>query len=237
MPTICPGVEFNTIAREWRCKWSADNDKASLEALQKALNETMSKVSAVAGLRDVRRIVCGTCNDFKVVISMPADKFPDWEEKKFAPEEDFLEAIKKISGVSAVETQTYTTMPVKYTPPPKLKKARTFNIAKLNPDSKGMTVEGNVLGEAKEVETKTGTKVYEVQIGDATGKVLCSLRPEQRDAIKGAKAAILRNAKVIMVNGHIRITCDKWGKVESSDSVAETVGDKNVSDTEFELVK
>merc|ERR1740130_579290 len=113
----------------------------------------MTKVSAVAGLRDVRRIVCGSCFDFKVVMSMPADKFPAWEETKFAPEEEFLETIKKIAGVTKVETQTYTTMPVKVTPPPKLKKARHFNVVKLNPDSKGITVEGNVIGDAKEVET------------------------------------------------------------------------------------
>jgi len=237
MPTIVAGVDFNTIAREWRCKWSEDGDKASLAALQKALDGANSKISAVAGLRDVRRIVCGGCHDFKVVMSMAADKFPAWEETKFFPEEEFLATIKAIAGVSAVETQTYTTMPVKVTPPPKLKKARHFNIAKLNPDSKGITVEGNVIGDAKEVETKNGGKVYEVTIGDSTGEVVCSLKAEQKDAIKGAKAAILRNAKVIMVESHIRLTCDKWGKVESSDNVAEEVGDKKVSDIEFELVK
>jgi len=236
MPSICPGVEFTTIAREWRCKWSEDNDKASLEALQKALNAINSKVGAVAGLGDVRRIVCGSCFDFKVVMSMPADKFPAWEETKFAPEEEFLDTIKKIAGVTNVETQTYTTMPVKYTAPPKLKKARHFNISKLNPDSKGITCEGNVIGEPKEVETSKGNKVYEVTIGDSSGTVICSLKDFQKDALKGAKAAIVRNAKVIMVKGHVRLTADKWGKVESSDNVAETVGEKNVSETEFELV-
>eukprot|EP00420_Gonyaulax_spinifera_P021999 CAMPEP_0197891170 /NCGR_PEP_ID=MMETSP1439-20131203/27484_1 /TAXON_ID=66791 /ORGANISM="Gonyaulax spinifera, Strain CCMP409" /LENGTH=36 /DNA_ID= /DNA_START= /DNA_END= /DNA_ORIENTATION= len=34
MPSITPSVEFDTIAREWRCKWSGDDDKASLEAAQ-----------------------------------------------------------------------------------------------------------------------------------------------------------------------------------------------------------
>jgi len=232
MPTITAGVDFNTIAREWRCKWSEDGDKKSLQDLQKALNDIMPKVSAVAGLRDVRRVVCGGCHDFKIVMSLPADKFPAWEESKFAPEEDFLATIKAISGVSAVETQTYTTMPVKITPPPKLKKARTFNIAKLNPGSKGVTVEGNIIDGPKEVETKTGSKVFEVTIGDATGKVICSVK----ESISG-KALVMRNAKVIMVNGHIRLTVDKWGKAEASENVVETVGDKNVSDTEFELVK
>merc|ERR1712139_374337 len=226
---------MGTIAREWRCKWSETGDKASLQALQKALTEAMPKVSAVAGIRDVRRVVCGSCHDFKVVMSMPADKFPAWEEKKFEPEEEFLAAIKAISGVSGVETQTYTTMPVRYKPPPKLKKARGFDVTRLKPDSKGFTVTGNVLDEPKAVEGKTG--IFEVTVGDKSGKVICSLKQDQVDAIKGKKAAVFRNARVLMVAGHIRLTVDKWGKVEGSDDVCEEVGDKNVSATEFELVK
>ena len=31
---ITEGVEFQTIAREWRFKWSADNDKVSLASAQ-----------------------------------------------------------------------------------------------------------------------------------------------------------------------------------------------------------
>lgn len=236
MPTICPGVSFDTIAREWRCKWSEDNDKASLQALQKTLDGVMAKVGAVDGLRDIRRVVCGGHHDFKIVMSVPADKFPAWEEKKFEPEEEFLEAIKKIPGVSSVETQTYTIMPVrKPAPPPKLRKARTFHISKLKPDTKGVTCEGNLLDEPKAVEGKEG--IFEVTIGDETGKVLCSVRSDQLAAIKGAKALIFRNAKVIMVTGHIRLTVDKWGKVESSENTCEKVGDLKVSETEFELVK
>jgi len=237
MPSVCPGVEYDTIAREWRCKWSADDDKKSLAELQKTLEEVMPKVAAVKGLRDTRRIVCGSCNDFKVVMSLPADKFSAWEETKFEPEAEFLDAIKKIKGVTAVETQTYTTMPVRYKPPPKLKKARSFNIAKLNPDSKGFTLQGSIVGEPTEVDPKGASKLYEVTVGDDTAKVICSLKEDQKDALKGAKAAVLRNARVIMVKGHIRVAVDKWGKVEASDEAVEKVGEKNVSETEFELVK
>jgi hypothetical protein len=47
-----------------------------------------------------------------VIISLPADKFGAWEQKKFAPEEDFLASLKSIPGISTLETQTYTIMPV-----------------------------------------------------------------------------------------------------------------------------
>lgn len=112
MTKITEGVEFDTIAREWRCKWSPDDDKKSLQELQKALAEAVPEIKKVDGVKGVQRIVCGGCMDFKVITSLPEEKFGAWEEAKFAPEESFLEKIKKIEGVSAVETQTYTLMPV-----------------------------------------------------------------------------------------------------------------------------
>jgi hypothetical protein len=49
----------------------------------------------------------------KVVTSVPAgDKFNAWKEKNFAPEEEFLFKLKSIDGISVVETQTYTIMPM-----------------------------------------------------------------------------------------------------------------------------
>ena len=112
MVTITEGVEFDTVAREWRCKWSADNDKKSLQDAQKALESVLGEVKKVDGVKDVQRVVCGGCLDFKVITSLPADKFGAWEEMKFAPEEDFLSKLKSIDGVSTVETQTFTLMPM-----------------------------------------------------------------------------------------------------------------------------
>jgi hypothetical protein len=106
--TIAEGVEFDTIAREWRCKWSADADKASLVEAQKALEGILAEVKGVDGVKSVERIVCGGCLDFKVITSLPADKFGDWEGKEFAPEAAFLEKLNGIDGVTFVETQTYT---------------------------------------------------------------------------------------------------------------------------------
>lgn len=112
MATIAKGVEFDTIAREWRCKWSADNDKVSLEKAQELLNSVLADVKAVDGVKGVQRVVCGGCLDFKVITSLSSDKFPAWTEKEFAPEADFLEKLKSIEGVTQVETQTYTLMPM-----------------------------------------------------------------------------------------------------------------------------
>lgn len=112
MEKITEGVEFDTIAREWRCKWSPDDDKKSLQEAQKALDEILAEVKNVEGVKGVQRVVCGGCMDFKVVVSLTASTFGDWEGAKFAPEETFLEKLKSISGISEVETQTYTLMPM-----------------------------------------------------------------------------------------------------------------------------
>lgn len=236
MPTITAGVEFDTIAREWRCKWSEDNDKKSLQELQKALLDAMPKINETSGTR-TQRVVCGGCHDFKVITTMKADKFPKWEEAKFAPEEEFLATIKGIAGVSAVETQTYTIMPVRYTPPPKLKKPKVWQIGRLRPDAKSFNLEAKILEDPKEVETPGEAKISEVTIGDASGKIVASLKGDQVAAAKKDTVCMFRNAQVKMIKGHMRIIVDKWGKIDASDEQIDTIGDKNVSEQEFELVK
>ena len=127
------------MAREWRFKWSADDDKASLAAARKLLTEHLATVKAVKGVKSVQvraplrllrlplrlsaplssdlrlmrcqRVVCGGCLDFKVVTALDAESFGEWEGAGFAPEAAFLEAAKAIPGVTTVETQTYTLMP------------------------------------------------------------------------------------------------------------------------------
>ena len=60
MPTITKGVEFAHVAREWRCKWSEDGDKASLQACQEVLNSVADELKAIKGCVGVTRTVCGT---------------------------------------------------------------------------------------------------------------------------------------------------------------------------------
>ena len=93
-------------------KWSGDDDKASLAAAQKVLDETASTLKEIPGVKSVQRVVCGGCLDFKVITALNADDFGAWEEKDFAPEADFLAKLKDIDGISQIETQTFTIMPV-----------------------------------------------------------------------------------------------------------------------------
>jgi hypothetical protein len=77
-------------------------------AAQKALDAIAPAVKKVDGVKSTQRVVCGGCLDFKVVTSLTADKFGDWEEAGFAPEADFIKALEGIDGITLVETQTYT---------------------------------------------------------------------------------------------------------------------------------
>jgi len=122
-------VNFQNIAREWRCKFSADDGNKSLEELQAAFEKFNVEVSAVDGVASIQRVVCGGCHDFKVITKLASDDFKKWEENKFLPEPAFLDAIKKIKGVSGVETQTYTLEEVKLNKKD-LKKAQEKNAAK-----------------------------------------------------------------------------------------------------------
>ncbi len=66
MGTFVEGVDFDTIAREWRCKWSGEGDKKSLADAQKALNEILPAIKSIDGVKSVHRVVCGGNLDFKV---------------------------------------------------------------------------------------------------------------------------------------------------------------------------
>jgi len=113
MPAITDNVKFENIAREWRCKWADADDKAALTQAQEALTGVLADLSSVEGVASVQRVVCGGCFDFKVVTKLSAKAFGEWEKAEFAPEKDFLAAVGKIAGITAVETQTYTLEEVK----------------------------------------------------------------------------------------------------------------------------
>lgn len=114
MPEITSNVKFESIAREWRCKWAEDGEKQSLVAAQALLEGVLADLSSVEGVSSVQRVVCGGCHDFKVITKLPAEAFGKWEATGFEPEAEFLEKVKSISGITAVETQTYTLEEVKY---------------------------------------------------------------------------------------------------------------------------
>ncbi len=104
-PTIVPGVDFDIVCREIRCKWSPDDDKASLSAAQAVLNEYLPKLKEHGS---VKRMVCGGCLDFKIQTMVPEGNFGDFESGGHGPEADIVGKLSGINGISQVETQTIT---------------------------------------------------------------------------------------------------------------------------------
>lgn len=119
------------------------------------------------------------------------------------------------------------------------KKAKVQKVKSLNPESKGVTLLVKVVSDPTEVDNggKSSRKFYEALCGDDSSKVILSVAEAQKDIVKQGQVIIVRNAGVKMVKGHIRLVVDKWGKLDiDTDETVETVGDSNVSETEFELV-
>ena len=50
------GVDYDTMVREWSCKWKSEGGKASLLACQMALEAVYDELKEVDGVKNVERI-------------------------------------------------------------------------------------------------------------------------------------------------------------------------------------
>jgi hypothetical protein len=76
-------VDFDTLGREFRCKWSQDDNNASLEGLQGVFTKHLAALKAIEGVKSVKRVVCGGCQDFKIVVEISAEGHGPWSEGKY----------------------------------------------------------------------------------------------------------------------------------------------------------
>ncbi|KAF8378294.1 hypothetical protein HHK36_029633 [Tetracentron sinense] len=80
-------------------------------------------------------------------------------------------------------------------------------------------------------------RIAECLVGDETGIIVFTARNEQVDLMKPDTTVILRNAKIDMFKGSMRLAVDKWGRVEVTEPGSFTVKeDNNLSLIEYELV-
>ncbi|GMI72297.1 hypothetical protein like AT2G33845 [Hibiscus trionum] len=81
------------------------------------------------------------------------------------------------------------------------------------------------------------TRIAECLIGDETGTILFTARNDQVELMKPGTTVILRNAKIDMFKGSMRLAVDKWGRIEVTDPANFVVKeDNNLSLVEYELV-
>ncbi|GMP75680.1 hypothetical protein CsSME_00032679 [Camellia sinensis var. sinensis] len=80
-------------------------------------------------------------------------------------------------------------------------------------------------------------RILEFLVGDKTGTIVFTARNDQVDMMKPDATIILRNAKIDMFKGSMRLAVDKWGRVEVTEPSSFIVKkDNNLSLVEYELV-
>lgn len=80
-------------------------------------------------------------------------------------------------------------------------------------------------------------RIAECLVGDETGTILFTARNNQVDLMKADSTVILRNAKIDMFKGSMRLAVDKWGRLEVTEPANFIVKEyNNLSLVEYELV-
>ncbi|KAJ7552531.1 hypothetical protein O6H91_06G059400 [Diphasiastrum complanatum] len=130
------------------------------------------------------------------------------------------------------------------TPNTSLRKPTFVKVDQLRPGTSGHTLTVKVVS-SKLVLQKArpdGTQARSVRIaecivGDDTGVIVFTARNDQVDLLKEGATVILRNAKIDMFRGSMRLAVDKWGRIEviePEDFVVKE--DNNLSLVEYELI-
>lgn len=126
--------------------------------------------------------------------------------------------------------------------PTDLRKPNYTTIENLRPGTKGHTLNVKVIDAKTVLNRPRGPrgaplKVAECIVGDETGIIVFTARNEQVDQAQVGAYLTLRNAKIDMFRGSMRLACDQWAKIEElSDASFEPKMDNNLSLVEYELV-
>lgn len=90
---------------------------------------------------------------------------------------------------------------------------------------------------ATPLQQQQPTRIAECLVGDETGTILFTARNDQVELMQAGNTVILRNAKIDMFKGSMRLAVDKWGRIELTEPGNFAVKeDNNLSLVEYELV-
>uniref|UniRef100_A0A0D9WKS0 Single-stranded DNA binding protein Ssb-like OB fold domain-containing protein n=1 Tax=Leersia perrieri TaxID=77586 RepID=A0A0D9WKS0_9ORYZ len=122
--------------------------------------------------------------------------------------------------------------------PRQLRKPVFTTVEQLRPQTHGHNFTARVLSSRIILDNPPPrARVAECLVGDHTGTVLFTARNQQVDVVKPGTTVIFRNAKIDMFKGTMRLTVDKWGRIEVTEPATFQVNqDNNVSLVEYELV-
>ena len=112
-----------------------------------------------------------------------------------------------------------------------LRKPTFLKVAEIDPNARGVNLVAKCVSVSDAVNC-----ISDVVIGDDTGIV--TLRLRMTDACKPGSTLVLRNSRVSMLKGRLRLEVDKWGKIHAAETPALfTVNcSKDISAVEYELV-
>jgi replication factor A1 len=81
-------------------------------------------------------------------------------------------------------------------------------------------------------------KVAEAVVGDQTGCITLTARNDQIDALVPGTTVVVRNAKIDMFKGFMRLAVDKWGSLKRAEhqETYQVKSENNLSQIEYELV-
>lgn len=122
---------------------------------------------------------------------------------------------------------------------PEMRKPVFIKVDQLRPGTSGHTLTVKVVNTKMVVQRGQSrqTRLAECLVGDETGIIVFTARNDQVDLMKEGSTVILRNAKIDMFKGSMRLAVDKWGRIEVTDPADFQVKeDNNLSLVEYELV-
>ncbi|XP_068657801.1 uncharacterized protein At4g28440-like [Aristolochia californica] len=127
---------------------------------------------------------------------------------------------------------------------PGMRKPVFTKVDQLKPGTGGHTLTVKVIGSKTVLQKGRAasthlrhTRIAECVVGDETGTIVFTARNEQVDLMIPEATVILRNAKIDMFKGSMRLAVDKWGRVEVTEPAEFTVNEgNNLSLVEYELV-
>jgi replication factor A1 len=129
-----------------------------------------------------------------------------------------------------------------------LKKPTFLKIDNLKPNDVGVNLNVKVVSVKPKLDRLnldgSRTRINEAVVGDETGCVVFTVRGENQidvvdTASKKKSVLIIRNGKIEMFHGFMRLAVDRWGRlqeVDGSDLSGDINTDNNKSSTEYELV-
>ncbi|KAK6131546.1 hypothetical protein DH2020_008612 [Rehmannia glutinosa] len=125
-----------------------------------------------------------------------------------------------------------------------LRKPVFVKVESLKPETNGHTLVVKVVNSTTVLQKGAAasphlrsTRIAECLVGDDTACILFTARNEQVDLMKAGNTVILRNAKIDMFKGSMRLAVDKWGRIELTEPATFVVKeDNNLSLVEYELV-